>query len=236
MDFSKIHEYEELDFKYTTINKKFFNSEINVKCNNLSIKYKDIVDKIKLTKEKLLSIDEKYNSIKEEIAKLTEQMNDYSATLDVSDTVSSLEYAMKDIIKLEAKLASLESDIEKVNYDLRELPIQYEKLLADKDNMEKLSVTLKPELEKAKANTIEELKPIKDSMDALAKEIDPKLLQLFQTMKNNKVKYPRFVAMEEGDEYCNCGMELPPECINILKKEGSHTECPHCGKILYRES
>ena len=88
---------------------------------------------------------------------------------------------------------------------------------------------LKATVEKERADAKDELAAAKAQCDALAQDVDPKLLEAYQSIRRN---HP-VVVVEVVDNKCSgCNMELPAVAARKLR-EHELVECDNCGRILY---
>ncbi len=128
-----------------------------------------------------------------------------------------------DITKEIAKITKQISDVavqNKTTHDKlfvlnREYVISKTKFIAQKDAFEK------------------EAEPVRKQLEEITKDIDAKLLEKYNAIRAAK-KMPAFVPFMDGTNCGACGMDIGIEVGKKLVNSGDMTECPHCGRIVYK--
>ncbi len=88
---------------------------------------------------------------------------------------------------------------------------------------------LKATVEKERADAQESLKTAKEAAAALAKAVDPQLLEAYRQVKRN---HALAVVEVVGNKCSGCNMELPAVADRRLREQ-ELVECDNCGRILY---
>lgn len=88
---------------------------------------------------------------------------------------------------------------------------------------------LKAAVEKERAEAQESLTAAKAAADALAKDVDPKLMEAYRHVRRN---HSLAVVEVVGNKCSGCNMELPAVADRRLREQ-ELVECDNCGRILY---
>ncbi len=120
------------------------------------------------------------------------------------------------------EFAQLVHALEKEETQLSDMRVRIAKARKEYDE-------LKAAVEKERAEAQESLKAAKDAADALAKAVDPQLLEAYRQVKRNHA----FAVVEVvGNKCSGCNMELPAVADRRLREQ-ELVECDNCGRILY---
>lgn len=230
-------EYQKIDMQSYKLERDFYRSESYLKVNKLlqdaSARKKDLTD------------------LSAELMKCYTQLKVLSAKLDeidaerqkLADTDFDCFTEEKDLDRFEKNLAKLDenflvinreiartvkriSDIAEKNKDLNELMDKYNIAVA---KAQEVSNAKLEEVKKQRMPFVMQLKNIRESQPDFEKS---ELYIKYKSLRAKK-RMPAIVPYNEG--YCaGCGMEIGVEVNKYLKEKYDYTECPHCGRIVYK--
>lgn len=120
------------------------------------------------------------------------------------------------------EFAQLVHALEKEETQLSDMRVRIAKARKEYDE-------LKATVEKERADAQESLKAAKEAADALAKAVDPQLLEAYRQVRRN---HSAAVVEVVGNKCSGCNMELPAVADRRLREQ-ELVECDNCGRILY---
>jgi predicted nucleic acid-binding Zn-ribbon protein len=120
------------------------------------------------------------------------------------------------------EFARLVHALEKEEAQLSDMRIKIAKARKEYDE-------LKATVEKERAEAQESLQAAKAAADALAKNVDPQLLEAYRQVRRN---HALAVVEVVGNKCSGCNMELPAVADRRLREQ-ELVECDNCGRILY---
>lgn len=164
-------------------------------------------------------------------------LEETAAKLDGTETdeersaaIAKLETVRKKMSEIERKLAEVKPRADKTIKDYKTGQDKGKKM-RDEYNSAKEALE---QLRKSKEPIVNELKA---KLTELEKDIDPKLMELYNALKAES-KYPAFVEAlpgERGTYSCRgCGIGLPQKLKSELEDKG-FCRCETCRRIVYRK-
>ncbi len=120
------------------------------------------------------------------------------------------------------EFAQLVHALEKEESQLSDMRVKIAKAMKE---YEELKVTVEKERADAQGN----IKAAKTEADALAKGVDPKLMEAYLQVKRN---HPLAVVEVVDNKCTGCNMQLPA-VVDRKLREQELVECDNCGRILY---
>jgi len=92
----------------------------------------------------------------------------------------------------------------------------------------------KVEIAAEEKKLLESLSRIDSTRGALAKNIAPKVLEVYERIIKNKGRIA--LAKVNGDFCGGCNMQLRPQIVNDAKLQKNIVYCENCGRMIYAES
>lgn len=233
MAISDIIEYQKLDLTLYNLEREYANSAEIKRVYQYQKLYKDRLETlVKLNSE----LEELYNQLARLDTKFEEIYAEKDAFFAVTfadfEEISEFEEYEKKLAKYEENLINVNKDasriikkIAEINADNKKINEQMDKLNAEHGLASKVLASKKLEMQ-------EKAQPIVDKLNERAKSIDEKILNAYKELRKVK-KMPAFVPYKEGN-CCGCGMDISIEVDKKISKIGEYTECPNCGRIVYK--
>ena len=126
----------------------------------------------------------------------------------------------------------LEKDIIAANDDLKRLSGAISRELQDQQQLKTQYAAAKKKYDNLKITILKDAQPFVKQMEPLKKDIDPKLMERYLRVRNNK-KMPVLVPYTASGGCGGCMMELSENEKGKLTASGI-CECPNCGRLVYK--
>jgi Zn-ribbon protein, possibly nucleic acid-binding len=230
MSFEKLLEYQKIDRELVKIERDLNTSdekERAAKLNNMLRSAGDCMSQLNTEADELIgSLDKLLVNIDE----IEEQIDEIAKHYSVAKELNEIDF-------YEKKLAALSDDFERQEREISRLSSRIDSVKSNSDHQLKQALQIKEQYNRAmdayqnlKKKLLAEGAPINAKLKALEAEIEPKLIEIYKRLRQNK-KLPAFVEYR-NDGSCVCGMNLPNNCVDRLKGSGDMVECPNCGRFL----
>ncbi|MDR3215821.1 MAG: hypothetical protein LBT55_00190 [Clostridiaceae bacterium] len=155
------------------------------------------------------------------------------ADIAALEDIGAADYYDRQVAQLLETLNRLERDAQRCQTRIEEIKNTASKTM---DQGKLLQVKLR-DAEKTfreyRAGFAEKISGINKEMAELEKKLPPKYLELYKSLRKNKVM-PAFVEYKQQSKQCaRCYMDIPAGIQEKLKNVGDWCECPNCRRILY---
>jgi len=172
----------------------------------------------KLEKEILL--------VKEKIKKYRDQMGKATTNKEYQGFTTEIKFEESNISSIEEKVIEKMLESDEIMNEIRESENEFNKI---KDDYNKKITDLKAAAEASKAK----LEDTKHQIPELRKELNPRLLKMYDTIARKNVG--KAVSLVET-EFCGvCNVGLRPQRLNELISSDAINFCESCGRILYKK-
>ena len=173
--------------------------------------YRVFESDVQLNLGKIQKSQEKLRSVKTN--------KEYQSSLKEIDDIKAINS------KLEDEMLEFLEKIETAENALKDRQQHYTEIV-DESNQEKTSI------QKDAGQREEKLIELESHRVAIAAELDPGLLEIFNRVKAKQVNAVAIVAVK--DAVCQgCNMNIPPQVYNELHRCDSLKYCPYCDRIIY---
>lgn len=234
MSVTQILEYQKIDMhiykKENELSKSEEMKRLNMLKNDVKVKNDALNGLVK-------DLEICYKQLSVQKSKLNEAQ-EYGKTFDIDfdefTEIKEFDKFEKDLLKYEETINSIVKEINRLIKKISDINAENNKL---NDLIDKRIIEFNKAKEACKAKQSDLLKeafPYAKQLKALEPDIDPKLLTKYKELRTKR-KMPAFVMYMDGN-CLGCGMEISVEVDKILKNAGDCTECPHCGRIVYKNS
>lgn len=232
MELKNILDYQKEDMKLYKLELEFGRSEEIKKI----LGYKKLFDEKKASLLQLnKELDGAYAQIGAMIGKLDEAAADCDERkfdMDKIEDEQKLAELENEFIKIEEQINALSREIGKINKKINDISIDNKRINEEMRALNSESKVVNATLEKKKAEMLTKAKPIVANLKNLSRDIDEGAFAKYKELRKAK-KMPAFVAYQNGS-CCGCGMDISIEVGKKMTKVGDATECPHCGRIVYK--
>lgn len=229
-EISKLLEYQQADLKVEAEEKKVKSSNERKTANLMKQRYELAVEERKKLIARRDEAEKEIAAAQAEVEKLT-SLADIDRVQNAPEDTDALKKLLADVDKLTSSLTKLENKLNKVSADVEanEKKINEYASVANKSREE--FNTNKAEYEKILASVKPEIDRLKAERDKLEKGVNPTLLAKYKTLKKNKI----VPTAPLNDRHCGgCHMEMPSFTVSKALKNG-YCECENCGRIVYVE-
>ena len=232
MELKSMLEYQELDRQVFMLEKKLRESDELKNANKVLAAFKQSQDvivglssKAQQRMDAVVRLEEKYRRIARELEELDSES-------DNIEGVKEAEFYEKRLSEIGKTLKELEKDIIAANDDLKRLSGAISRELQDQQQLKTQYAAAKKKYDNLKITILKDAQPFVKQMEPLKKDIDPKLMERYLRVRNNK-KMPVLVPYTASGGFGGCMMELSENEKGKLTASGI-CECPNCGRLVYK--
>lgn len=200
----------------------------------------EIQQSLKNQHSKLLALENSAKIVGEQYKKATEKYEEYLKKLEKLE--EEVKNAEPEKAELYAKMykdfasvsASLERDIQNIYASVQQISKDYEDIIRkSKTDREKFD-KYKASYSKLKAEKEPKIAEVKEKLEAIAKQIDPKLMSTYKQKREGRI-FPVFVALA-ANKCGGCRMEISASKLGQMKTNNLGViECENCGRLIYQK-
>lgn len=233
MSINKILEYQKIDMNIYKKERDFNKSDIvkkvsqykaeavnnNNLLNNLGAELENCYQQFSVISKKYEEIENAYNEMLKVDINEFQNLKDFEKyEKELSKLEESFSIISKELAKSQKKIIDIDNESKKLN----ELISKY--LVACNKG--------KALINKEKEALIAEIKPELCKLKEMEADIDKDILEKYKALRKEK-NMPAFVPYQEGN-CLGCGVDIKIEVDAQLKNAFDYTECPHCGRMVYK--
>ena len=223
-------------------------SQIDQKIDNYAPQIESINRNLQLKKDEIAAIDENIEKTDNEISELKTQIsntnshiNEFNAKIkDISKKTSAVKS------EKEIKALNLEEDLAKDQLEAANEEINRLERIIDSKNLLKSELELKKtqaqsDLEGLNSEVADQLKNIEDERSKIYAQKEKLLADMNQKILTFYVKIRKWArntaVVPVRKQACyGCFMKINDKTYAHIIKSDDITTCPHCGRILYKET
>ena len=186
MELKSMLEYQELDRQVFMLEKKLRESDELKNANKVLAAFKQSQDvivglssKAQQRMDAVVRLEEKYRRIARELEELDSES-------DNIEGVKEAEFYEKRLSEIGKTLKELEKDIIAANDDLKRLSGAISRELQDQQQLKTQYAAAKKKYDNLKITILKDAQPFVKQMEPLKKDIDPKLMERYLRVRNNK--------------------------------------------------
>lgn len=233
MSVQKMLEYQKIDLNIYKKEKALAQSDemkLMVKCK-ATVKSKkeslsDLLSELDKCYAILASLDGKFSDYTPEKASLDSNLGDFT-------DIKQFDHYEANLKKYEDNVANFGKEIAKVLKRISDIA-EANKTINDQINRLILEFNrAKAATEEKRKELLKEAVPFAKQLKELEVDIEPELLAQYKEIRQKKM--PVYVPYSDGS-CLGCGMGISVEVDKLLIKPFDSTECPHCGRIVYKLS
>lgn len=188
---------------------------------------------IQKTDKKAADLLIKFRNLQHTLNECVQMSEEYEMLMKESkEDEDELSYLGKKIQQLNETLKKTEHDLTLLSQQMEETAKNFvayrQKFGAAKEEY----TTNKKKYDELKAAKAGEIEEIKKKMAQIAKDVDKKILERYQAVRNDKI-FPVLVPLN-GNMCGGCNTELSLNEMGRLKKQG-YIECDNCKRIIYQK-
>lgn len=230
----KLVNYQDVDKELKVLEDEVRKSDESQKYLTAKKFLSTVNDSLAALESKAKVVVNSYNLAMTEIEKLKNVAEEASHIIDACENENELNYYKKKfqstidgVNNLEAKINSLSKEMEEIIKEFNKLRVATKQMKAQYDEYA-------PKFKALKDSKDAEMSKLKAKLDKLKVDIDPSLMEKYQTRRNDK-KFPIIygVDISTTSVYCPaCATEMSLSQKNELAS-GGIKECETCRKLLY---
>lgn len=224
--------YQKLDLTLYNLEKDYIQSTEIKRVYNCQNMYKARLDTlVKLNKE----LEDLYAQLaKLEIRFDEVDLDKESFTVSFDNFVEIKQYEdyERNLAKYEESLISVNRESSRIIKRISEINAESKKINEQMDSLNNEYAKASNILSAKKKDMKKSAEPMLIQLNEMSKNIDEKLLAAYKELRSAK-KMPAYVAYKDGN-CCGCGMNISIEVDKKLLKLGDYTECPNCGRLVYK--
>lgn len=226
----KILQYQRLDIELHKLIRATENSEEKAVMNKMIAYVKDAQNKSTAIENNAKKVVDDYKNLRKKYDDCNKEIQTITSNSDYQNI--SYDQTYKRINALSSELFMIERNLNMTINRAKELLKEFEvtknnvikargRHKESKDKYEKLISSYAPKIEETKKQ-----------MKELEKVIEPKQLEKYRSIKNDKI-FPVLVPLQNN--LCGgCRMEIASGKLNKLSSE-PYIICEHCGRVIYKK-
>jgi predicted nucleic acid-binding Zn-ribbon protein len=232
-----LFEYQQADARLEAYERELKNTETRkqlIKLQNYLKKQqallRDMENRALVEQNDLSEVDAQYERMIEQMSKKHKDISEYEqvdpAILDynvVRDLVKEYEATYENIVKQKRRAMTAQKKAEETAVSLKDMLPRVNQATKD-------FAVLKKKHEEELQKGASELEKLRKEAEIAALKVDPKLLQRYRHIKQNR---PMPVTLLKDGRCMGCNMELPSRDLAKIKISDTIVECENCGRILY---
>ena len=223
-------DYQKKDRELYEIESAFRNSDevkkYGVAMNKLNALIAKIESLGKDASEVMKAIEARYAAAEKEIEANGKLNNNFDKFSELDD-VTLEEQILND---LSDKIEEAEKEISRQKRRLEETSLEMKALNDSLEQGTKVFAALSQKRKVMKANLQNDARPVMAELKQLEKAVAPEALAIYLAVRK-KSGLPAVVELMNGS-CTGCGMDISIETKDL--KSGEATECPNCGRIVYK--
>lgn len=152
---------------------------------------------------------------------------------DKKEELSELIAMEKEFAKYEAEVDALGKELSRLIKKINDIGFYNKRINEEMQAINAEYQKINRILSEKKETMLKKARPILKKLQELIPELDKKYYEKYAELRKEK-KMPAFVVYNEGS--CGgCGMDISIEVKAKLVNVGDVTECPHCGRVVYKK-
>ncbi|MBR2377482.1 MAG: hypothetical protein IKA85_06945 [Clostridia bacterium] len=230
----KLVNYQEVDKELKVLEDEVRKSDESQKYLTAKKFLSTVNDSLSALESKAKVIVDSYNLAMTEIEKLKKTAEESSSTIDSCESENELNYFKKKFQSTIDAISNLEGKINSLSKEMDDVLKEFNKLRVATKQMKAQYEEYGPKFKALKDSKDAEMNKLKVKLEKLKADIDPVLMEKYQTRRNDK-KFPIIygVDISTNSVYCPaCATEMSLSQKNELAS-GEIKECETCRKLLY---
>ncbi len=229
----KLFAYQEEDAKLFEIEKKLKESEARKKGVQAERFLRSVSDTLAGIEAKAQELNCAFEQSQAELEKVFEESEEFKTIANKVSDEKEIAYLKDRANKLSKTLDELLKKIQKIEQEMNEIALQYNKLKKDTALYQEQYEKSGAEYSKLRESLAPERKKIEENLKALAVGIPPAYIEKYNEKRKDK-QFPIVFKITSKDKHCSaCGTELSLKQLDKLKKEDSLIECENCRKLIF---
>ena len=227
-----LKEYQTKDARLKEIENILLSSEERKKRNSAKKYILGVEENVNKLDDKAVELKATLDKIMLDGKKLQEQQQEIVQTLDGAADEKEVQFLIKKIDEILAKIKALNADAEKISKEMQSVVSEYEKI---KKTTKVAQAQYKENADKYKqleGTYQQEKESLESELKSLSKEVEPSLMERYLKKRADKM-YPILYAVK-NDACGACRMNLSMSDMNKLKN-GEVIDCEQCGRMIYLE-
>jgi predicted nucleic acid-binding Zn-ribbon protein len=228
-------EYQQIDLQVANVERKLRGSPTRKKLMQARDYILDAQNLMKKMEADAGEIRINYDSIKQRNDALVAELNSlmgYISDSDGNTTMQELERMRKEVAEIQTNLGKHERELQQIMDRLSRIEGNVSKIASNAPKAKRDYTELKEVYDKEAAVNSAEAAPFRKQMQALEAQINPKMLQRYQSIKKTRINP---LAPVRNSRCSGCNMELPSVVLKKVVESGILMECENCGRLLFIE-
>ena len=229
----KLFAYQEEDAKLFEIEKKLKESEARKKGVQAERFLRSVSDTLAGIEAKAQELNCAFEQSQVELENVFEESEEFKTIANKVSDEKEIAYLKDRANKLSKTLDELLKKIQKIEQEMNEIALQYNKLKKDTALYQEQYEKSGAEYSKLRESLAPERKKIEENLKSLAVGIPPAYIEKYNEKRKDK-QFPIVFKITSKDKHCSaCGTELSLKQLDKLKKEDSLIECENCRKLIF---
>lgn len=151
---------------------------------------------------------------------------------DRGTTLQEVEQMRKELVEIQNNLTRSERDLQQIVERLEKIQSTVGKIAATVPKAKRDYTQFKEVYDKEAAVIAQETAPFRMKMAELEKQINPKLMTRYKSIKKTRVNP---LAPLRDNRCTGCNMELPSVALKKVTESDAPLDCENCGRMLFIE-
>ena len=204
----KLFAYQEEDAKLFDIEKKLKESDARKKGVQAERFLRSVSDTLVAIEAKAQELNVAFDQTQVELQKVCDESEEFKAIAQKVDNEDEISYLKTRAVKLSKTLDELLKKIQKIEQEMNDLAVQYNKLKKDTVLYQEQYEKSGAEYSKLKEEVAPQRKKIDENLKKLAVGIPPVYLEKYNEKRKDK-QFPIVYKITSKDKHCSaCGTEL----------------------------
>lgn len=183
--------------------------------------------------------EQQYSGVRQEVNTNELELESLSARKKSASESALQAHSAKEASQFQNQELQFSTRLQELEEDTMPLLERMEVIEGERDALKAQVDELTPQLEEQTAKEEARVKEVESRMEsirlkreALASEVTPALLKQYESVRRSK-RGTGLAIVKNGDRCGGCNVKLPIYVLQKIKKGGSITRCPSCGRILW---
>lgn len=232
MKMENMLKYQEIDGQIKKIVYKLNHSEECVRGKKLGLFLKESEEKLKKMDRRAEELTALIQKLKAAYQQSIKDFDDMEKGVEQAIDKEELNYLSKKLNEVQKSLSSIEKDINGAVKEMEDISRRYDDLRGKVPSAKAQYKECRGKFDEMKKQVEPEVSALKAQLQALEKEIEPKVLENYQKLRSQNI-YPVIVPLVGGNKCGGCQMEVSIGATGKLDSSG-FVVCENCQRLIYK--
>lgn len=227
---NELLEYQRVDGELRRIELEIASSEERKKFVQAKKFMEAAREKLEAQDKRAVELHRLRDDLAARVEEITRAIAEYSELEEMLEEGADIAFYKKNAQALLDRLRVVKAELNKLIAEINAASEEYKKFKEQTIAMQKQYKEYSEKFKELKNSRAAEVKAITEKMQELAKKIEPRILEVYQTKRKEKI-FPVVVPL--NGEFCMCGRDFPLAQQGSLAG-GNMVECENCHRLVYK--